>query len=577
MTAGVAAAWQQWRAYQRDAFTDDAAAAVIVTVLLLPQSLAYGLLAGLPPAAGLMASLLPIVAYAAFGSSKVLAVGPVAVLSMMTAQAIVPAAEVHAVPVHLAALVLALEVAVVLGLAAAMRLEVFAALLSVPVLHGFITGAALVIALGQLTVLLGAPVRGNTLAELLQSLAASIDAQGRLLHGATAAVGVTALALLWALRRHGLALARALGLPARPAQLASRMAPIVVVVLAIAVVALWPQAVDGVALAGRVSLRGGLDFPSPLDAPAALWLALAGPAALLALVAYVEGLAIAEALAARRGDKVSPRRELLGLAAANAAAGVSGGLPVTGGFARSIVSYDAGARTRMAGLWTALLLAAVAAVFGPLLGLLPRAVLAATIIVAVLSLIDLQPFAHAWRYSRVEFGLMVLVAGLTVVSGVGLALSVGVLAAAGILLQRTARPHWAEVGRLPGSQVFRNVKRHPVETLPGVLAVRIDESLLFTNTRWLAQTLGTAARQRPGLRHVVLMMSGVNDIDLTGLEGLMQLTRDLRAQGVLLHLSELKGPVGDRLATAGVAEWLSGRIFQTQADAHRALATVRAD
>jgi sulfate permease, SulP family len=573
MKTQVAASWLQWRTYGREAFADDAAAAVIVTALLLPQSLAYALLAGLTPVAGLMASLLPVLAYAAFGSSKVLAVGPVAVLSMMTAQAIVPAAEAHGVPVHLAALVLAVEVGAVLALAAALRLEVFAALLSVPVLHGFITGAALVIALGQLTVLIGAPVRGHTLAELLHSLTASLDSGGALLHGATAAVGVTSLALLWLLRRHGLALASALGLPARPALLASRMAPVAVVVLSIAVVVRWPQAVDGVALAGAVSLRGGLEVPSLAAAPAALWRALAGPAALLALVAYVEGLAIAEALAARRGDKISPRRELLGLAAANAAAGVSGGLPVTGGFARSIVSFDAGARTRLAGVWTALLLAAVAALFGPLLGQLPRAVLAATIIVAVLSLIDLQPFAHAWRYSRVEFALMLLVATLTLFSGVELALSVGVLAAAGILLQRTARPHWAEVGRLPGSQVFRNVKRFPVETLPGVLAVRIDESLLFTNTRWLAQTMTSAAQQRPGLRHVVLMMSGVNDIDLTGLEGLMQLTRDLQAQGVLLHLSELKGPVGDRLATAGLADWLSGRVFQTQADAHRALAT----
>jgi SulP family sulfate permease len=571
MNPRAAAALRQWRDYRREALGDDLAAAITVTVLLLPQSLAYALLAGLPPVTGLMASLLPIIAYAAFGSSKVLAIGPVAVLSMMTAQAIVPAAEAHGVPAHLAALVLALEVALVLGLAAALRLEVFAALLSVPVLHGFITGAALFIALGQLTVLLGAPVRGNTLAELLQSLAHHAGTGAPLWHGATAVVGLTALALLWALRRHGLAQATALGLPARAALLASRLAPAAVVVLAIAVVMLLPGAVKGVALAGQIDLRGGLDSPPLADAPAALWLALAGPAALLALVAYVEGLAIAETLAARRGDKVSPRRELLGLAAANAAAGVSGGLPVTGGFARSIVSFDAGARTRMAGVWTALLLAAVATAFGPLLGLLPRAVLAATIIVAVLSLIDLQPFGHAWRYSRAEFVLMVGVAGLTVVSGVELALSVGVLAAAGILLQRTARPHWAEVGRLPGSQIFRNVRRYPVQTLPGVLAVRIDESLLFTNTRWLAQTMTTAARQRPGLRHMVLMMSGVNDIDLTGLEGLMQLTRDLQAQGVLLHLSELKGPVADRLATAGLAGWLSGQVFQTQGDAHRAL------
>ena len=566
---------QRWRAYRQAALADDLVAAVTVTILLVPQSLAYALLAGLPPVVGVMASLLPIVAYAAFGSSKLLAVGPVAVISMMTAQAIQPAALALNVSAHLAALVLAFEMAVVLMAAALLRLEVFAALLSVPVLHGFITGAALVIALGQLPTLVGAPIQGNTLTDLLLALAAAPAPWSALPHPTTAAIGGAALAGLWLLRRHGLRLMRALGLAPRPALLASRMAPMAVVALAVALVvalvAVAPQALHGVALAGRVDLRDGLTSPMLWHAPLALWLALAGPATLLALVAYVEGLAVAEALAARRGDKIAPRRELLGLAAANAAASLSGGMPVTGGFARSIVNFDAGARTRLAGVWTALLLAAAAWLLGPLLGLLPRTVLAATIIVAVLSLVDGRPFAHAWRYSRTEFALMVLVAGLTITAGVELALSVGVLVAAGILLQRTARPHWAEVGRLPGSEVFRNVKRFEVETLPGVLAVRIDESLLFTNSRWLAQTLTAAPQQRPGLQHVVLMMSGVNDIDLTGLEGLMQLTRELMAQGVSLHLSELKGPVADRLAAAGLASWLSGRVFQTQGDAHRAL------
>ena len=558
-----------WPAYRRAGLSDDLVAALIVTLLLVPQSLAYALLAGLPPVVGVMASLLPILAYAAFGSSSTLAVGPVAVLAMMTAQAVLPVAQAQGVSVHLAAMVLALEMAAVFLAAALLRLDVFAALLSAPVLHGFITGAAIVIAIGQLPQLLGIAIQGNTLTELASALA---HAQAVQPHPGTAAIGLLAVLALWSIRRFGARAAAALGLPARPAQLLTRMAPMVVVAAAIAWIAAAPTAAHGVALAGRVDLLQGLSFPPLWQAPAALWLALLGPAALLGLVAYVESLAVAEALGARRGEKVQARRELFGLAAANAAASVSGGMPVTGGFARSIVNFDAGARTRMAGVWTALFLAIAVLLLGDVLRFLPKAVLAATIAIAVLSLVDFKPFGQAWRYSKLEFGLMLLVSLLTVLVGVEEALLAGVLVAAGLLLQRTARPHWAEVGRIPGTEAFRNVKRFAVETVPGVLAIRIDESLLFTNSRWLAQTLGAAPAQHPGLRHVVLMMSGVNEIDFTGLEGLVHLARDLKLHQVDLHLSELKGPVGDRLEAAGLRQWLTGQVFRTQHEAQVALA-----
>jgi SulP family sulfate permease len=304
-----------------------------------------------------------------------------------------------------------------------------------------------------------------------------------------------------------------------------------------------------------------------------VWLDLIAPAVLIGLVAYVESLAVAEALGARRGERVRPRRELFGLAAANAASSVSGGMPVTGGFARSIVAFDAGARTRMAGVWTALGLALVLALAGDLLGWLPRAVLAATIIVAVLGLIDLGPFRLAWRYARAEFALMLAVAGLTVFAGVEPALLAGVAAAVALLLRNTARPHWAEVGRLPGTEIFRNVRRFAVHTQPHVLALRIDESLVFTNSRWLVETLLEQVLARPALRHVVLMMPGVNGIDLTGLEALRQLAAELRARGLALHLSELKGPVADRLAAADLGSWLPGEVFRTQHEADTALAS----
>ncbi|MFZ4651725.1 MAG: SulP family inorganic anion transporter [Rubrivivax sp.] len=563
-----------WRGYRGAALGDDLVAACVVTVLLVPQSLAYAMLAGLPPVVGVMASLLPVLAYAAFGSSSTLAVGPVAVIAMMTAQAAAPVAQAHGITPALAAAVLAAEMALVFAAAVLLRLDVLAALLSAPVLHGFITGAAVVIALGQLPALLGLPVRGATAVELAQS-ALQADSAGALLpHLPTALVGLAALALLAGLRRWGARLARRLGVPASRAALAGRLAPMAVVAGAMAWIAQGPQAaVSGVALAGRIDLAQGLQFQPPWQAPWAVWAALAAPAVMLGLVAYVESLAVAEALGARRGERVRPQRELLGLAAANAAAACSGGMPVTGGFARSIVNFDAGARTRLAGVWTACGLALALLVFGDALRFLPKAVLAATIIVAVLGLLEAGAFVLAWRVARAEFALMCAVAALTVLAGVEPALLAGAFGSVALLLRATARPHWAEVGRLPGTEVFRNVRRFEVQTRPEVLAVRIDESLVFTNSRWLAETLLEQVLARPGLRHVVLMMSGVNGVDLTGLEALRQLAADLHGRGIRLHLSELKGPVADWLQAADLPGWLTGEVFRTQHEADTALAT----
>lgn len=545
----------RWAAYRRGPLSEDLIAAVVVTALLVPQSLAYALLAGLPPAVGVMASVLPLLAYAAFGSSSALAVGPVAVLAMMTAQVAGPAAAAHGVAPHLAALVLAAEIAALLLAAALLRLEALAALLSVPVRHGFMIGAALAILISQLRPLVGA----------------TAGAPPSAWHGPTAAIGLSTLALLWASRRWGSKGLQALGLAASRARAIVRLAPLAAVAGTLALVVTWPDAVAGVERVGAVGLGGLAGLPWIWQAPTALWLDLAVPAALMALVAYVESLAVAESLGARRRERVSPRRELLGLAAANATAAMAAGMPVTGGFARSVVNVDAGAATRMAGVWTALLFAGTLALAAELLALLPTAVLAATIIVAVGTLVEWHPFAQAWRHSRIEFAILAGVVVLTVVAGIEAALIAGVLASAGHLLQRTARPHWAEVGRLPGTEVFRNVRRFAVLTRPELLAVRIDESLLFTNSRWLAHTLMNQVAARPALRDLVLMMSGVNDIDLSGLDALQALAGELRERGITLHLSEVKGPVRDRLDAAGVERWLGGRIFRTQHEADLAL------
>ncbi len=526
---------------------DDLIAALIVSCLLLPQSLAYALLAGLPPMAGVMASLLPLIAYALLGSSRTLAVGPVAVLAAMTAQA-TSALAPH--PATLAALVLAIEVGALMGLAALLRLDALAALLGAPVLHGFVSGAALSIAIGQLPKLVGW--------------------HGASPHALTAAFGLLTLLLLWAARQHLGRWLSARGLQAATAQRLSRLAPMAVVLLSIAAVALLPH--EGLQLAGTLDFAEGLRLPPLHEAPAQLWWDALPFAASLALVAYVESLAVAQALAARRGERIVARRELLGLGAANLAAGVSGGMPVTGGFARSGVAFEAGARTRWAGVFTALAFAALVSLAAPWLALLPQAVLAATIIVAVLPLVEPEAFRRAWSYARPEALLMGAVAGIALFGHAGTALAVGVAGSIALLLQRTARPHWAVVGRLPGTEVFRNVKRFQVELSPRLLSIRIDEGLCFTNARWLADLLQAELNRQPDAEHLLLMMSGVNDIDLSGLEALMQFAGELKAQGKQLHLSELKGPVADRLNAAGLADWLPGRVFRTQAEAWAALA-----
>jgi SulP family sulfate permease len=284
-------------------------------------------------------------------------------------------------------------------------------------------------------------------------------------------------------------------------------------------------------------------------------------AALVALVCFVSSLVVAESLARHDGARVDARRELAGLSAANLAAAVSGGMPVAGSFTRSVVNRQAGARTRMAGVITALWMALALALLARPLALLPTAVLAATILVAVASVFDFTPFREAWRYSRPEGALMGIVAAITVVLGVAWALAVGVAASIALLLQRTARPHVALIGRVPGTEHYRNVGRHQVELTPGVLGLRIDESLLFTNARQLADVVQQQVASHPDTQRVVLLMSPVNGIDFSGLAALRALHELLRAQGIRLDLSEIKGPVLDALRDGGWSAWFDGRVF----------------
>lgn len=530
--------------YSRALAQADILAAMVVAVLLIPQCLAYAMLAGLPPQIGLYASLLPLLAYAALGSSPVLGVGPVAVLALMIAQALgsLPAG----IGASEGALVLAAEVGLILALAALLRLDALASLLSVPVLHGFETGATLAIALSQLPVLLGSTAKGFDLPAVVGSLM-----QGaRPWHGATALIGCLSLLLLLAGRRW-------LG------KTSGRLAPLLLLLLSMSL-AWWTQAQNI-----QVALLGALPkLALPLSAPpmdAGLWAALLPDATLLALMAYVSSLVVAESLGRRRVGlderRVSPAAELRGLAGANLVAAFSGGMPVAGSFSRSVLTHEAGGRTRMTGVYIAALMALALLLLAEPLAWLPKSVLAATIMVAVLSGLKWQPFVEAWRYARSEALLMVAVTLIVLCWSVAAALGLGVLGSIALLLKRSARPHVALLGRVPGTEHYRNVERYAVECQAGVMGLRIDESLLFTNARSLADVVQGHLSRFPDTKRVVIMMSPVNSIDFSGLEALRELHATLRRQGLRLDLSEVKGPVLDLLKASDWTRWFDGQLF----------------
>ena len=554
------------RRYDRGTLVSDLVAAVIVTLMLIPQSLAYAQLAGLPAQAGLYASIAPLVLYALLGTSRVLAVGPVAVVSLMTASTVGGFAAQGTAPYAAIALTLAFLSGAMLLVMGLLRWGFLAHFLSHPVISGFITASALLIAAGQLKVLLGVKVEGAHFFELVLGLARHAGE----VHGLTAAVGLTMVAFLfWARKRLKPLLVR-LGLPARSADLAAKAAPVVGIALSAALTWQLQWAQQGVKIVGTVPQ--GLP---PLTAPLwdlALWKELALPALLISVVGFVESVSVGQTLAARRRQRIEPDRELVALGAGNLGAAFTGGFPVTGGFARSVVNFDAGAQTPAAGVFTAVGILAAALLLTPALYFVPQATLAATIVVAVLSLVDLSVFRHTWAYSKSDFSAALATVLVTLGAGVEAGLIAGVGLSLAMFVYRTSRPHIAEVGLVPGTEHFRNVQRHTVQTDEAVLGLRVDESLYFANARALEDRLNEEVAQRPSLRHVVLQCSAINDIDASALESLEAIDARLRDAGVTLHLSEVKGPVMDRLKGTELLQHLRGQVFLTHYQAVQVLA-----
>lgn len=554
------------RGYGRETLTNDLVAALIVTIMLIPQSLAYALLAGLPPEAGIYASIAPILLYAVFGTSRALAVGPVAVVSLLTASAVGQVAEQGTAGYAVAALTLAALSGGFLVLLGVFRLGFLANFLSHPVIAGFITASGILIATSQLKHILGIGMGGHTLIEMVGELLTQLDD----LNPINLVIGVLATVFLFWVRKGLKPLLRRMGVGPLLADIVTKAGPVAAVVITTLTVWAFSLADQGVAIVGEVPQA----LP-PLTIPSAapdLIRQLAVPAILISIIGFVESISVAQTLAAKKRQRIDPDQELIGLGAANLGAAFTGGYPVTGGFARSVVNFDAGAETPAAGAFTAIGLAIAAVALTPLVYYLPKATLAATIIVAVLSLVDFSILKRTWTYSRADFAAVTATILLTLTLGVEIGVASGVILSIALHLYKTSKPHVAEVGLVPGTNHFRNIKRHEVVTDPHVLTLRVDESLYFVNARFLEDLIQDRVTNGSAVRHVVLMCSAVNEIDFSALESLEAINHKLMDLGIGLHLSEVKGPVMDRLKATHFLNQLNGRIFLSQYDAWKALA-----
>jgi SulP family sulfate permease len=556
----------EWlRSYTRQEFNSDLFAGVITAILLVPQGIAYAILAGLPPQLGLYASILPPLLYALLGTSRTLSVGPVSIAAIMIASALsAPEVSVLGNPVQ-SALILSAESGFIMLLMALLRMGGLVNFISHPVLTGFTSGASLLIIGSQLPQLFGlkAPSCGFDVACYSHYFSGIVPA--------TLLIGLSAIGLLLFFNKPLVFMLKKIGMKPSVVTAISKCGPLLTIMLAtLAVGYLDLTGQQNIAVVGKVPSG----FPElTLDfSPAEKWYVLLPYSGFIALIAYVESVAIAKVTANFRGEKIIANQELIALGTANLAAAISGGMPVAGGFSRTMVNFSAGARTQMAMLVAAAILALAVVFFSPWFENIPKAALAAIILVAIIPLVKLNDIAHTWRYDRGD-GIAEIATLLGVlVYGIEEGITLGIILTLVSHMRKTSHPHIAVVGRIPGTEHYRNIKRHNVETWPHLLLLRIDESITFANINYIEEFINAKLRQQPGIKHIVLIFTSISDIDATALEELEKLNRALQASKMTLHISETKGPVLDKLEKTDFLRQLQpGRAFFHTEDAVREL------
>ncbi|TXD96422.1 SulP family inorganic anion transporter [Psychrobacter frigidicola] len=553
------------RQYQFSILPTDVVAGLVVGVLVIPQSLGYAVLAGLPPVYGLYAAIVPVIVYAWIGSSNVQAVGPAAVTAIMTASALHPYADQGAEQYVLMAGLLALMVGALLWLAGQLKLGWIMQFISRGVSAGFVSGAAVLIFISQLKYLTGIPIAGNGLVGYLSSMLM----YARQLHPLTLLIGVSAFTLM-VMNRYGKQWVWQSWLSPTYAKWAERLFPLILLGIAIILSMSLHWTTKGVATIGSIP-QGLPTFTLPYLPDFREALNLLPTAGLMALIAFVSSSSVASAYARLRGETFDANRELTGLGLANLAGGLFQSFPIAGGFSRTAINVDSGAKTPLASLVTVLVMVIALIAFGNALAPLPYAILGATIMAAIIGLIDVTTLKSAWQRDRLDAASFIAAFIGVLVFGLNTGLIIGLMVSFASLIWQSSQPHVAIVGQLADSGHFRNINRHDVITYHNLLIIRIDESLFFGNSEAVHRRVLQATQQYPEAHEIILIMAAVNHIDLTAQEMLSTLNKELAIKNKHLHFSFIKGPVMDIIGETPLMNELTGQVYLSTIDAVDAL------
>ncbi|MDQ7089358.1 MAG: SulP family inorganic anion transporter [Methylococcales bacterium] len=552
------------KSYTKTDFNGDVFAGIITAILLVPQGIAYAMLAGLPPQLGLYASIIPPLVYALLGTSRTMSVGPVSIAAIMIAS-VLTSPDINALgnPVE-SAIILAAESGLILLAMAVLRMGGLVSFISHPVLTGFTSGASILIIFSQLPQLLGIPKRhcGINIECYQQSL--------QFFNVAAASLGLLSLTILILFNKPLISLLKKTGLSQAIIIGISKTAPLLVVVITTLLVSYYNLSnTENVAIVGAI--KGGLPTLSLDFISSNKWSLLLPYSGFIALIAYIESVAIAKITANMRHQRIDPNQELIAIGFANLATAVSGGMSVAGGFSRTMVNFTAGARTQMAMLIAVVLLSFAVVFASDGFEFIPKATLAAIILMAIFPLIKLGHIIKTWRYDRGD-GMVEIVTLLGVlILGIEEGLMLGIVLTIANYLRQISHPHIAEVGLVEGSEHYRNTQRHKVKTWSNLILLRIDENITFTNADYVSDFILERLKNRQ-VKHVVLIFTSVSYIDSTALEALEATAHSIQQQGINLHLSEVKGPVMDKLKLTFFLERLkSGQVFFQTADAVKAL------
>ena len=531
------------KTYHPTHFKADVVAALIVLAMLVPQGMAYAMLAGLPPVMGIYASILPMIIYAFTGSSTTLSIGPVAIISMMVFSALQPVFAVGSTAYIEAACLLAIMVGIISLILGLFRFGFLIQLISHPVIKSFIIASALLIALGQFKFLLDIPLQTNNIPEFIGSLVNNFHHISFLSVGVSlAAISILVFLPKWV-----------------RSDFLNKTIPLLLVLSSIIVVYAFNLDQHGLKTVGIIPTGlPSFHFPTwNFD----LVQKLLPSAFIIAMISFVESLAIAQATALQKRDDLNSNQELIALGLANIAAGINMGFAVSGSLSRTVVNSDAGAKTPMSGVMSSLLMIAVSLYFTSFFQNLPLTILAATIFVSIWKLVSFLPFFETWKYSKADgLAMWATFFGVTCID-ISTGLVIGIILTFILLLWRISRPHIAVIGLVEGTQHFRNVSRYDVLTTETIASFRIDENLNFLNAHVLKGYIITELSHNPQIQHVVINCSSISNIDLSAVEMLEDLNRELLQLGIQLHLSEVKSPVMDRLNSSRLINMLSGKIF----------------